>query len=1046
MIPLKPKGEVWTDEQWEAIYEDGKNIIVSAGAGSGKTAVLSERVIRKLKDGVHINQLLILTFTNAAAAEMAYRIRKKIKKIPELHNELNLLDSAYITTFDSFALSIVKKYHYLINISSKINIIDANVMMLKKYELMDKTFLYFYETKNSSFLEMVKNFCVKDDEELKKCLLNISNKIELLSNKRDYLSNYVNDNFNDLKIDNSIGKYINLIIDKFNAIKLKLEEISYIDNDFALKLNDCLCGLLEEMDYDQIVSRLNVRLPNAPRGSCQELKDLKSEISGLLKDVKGLMVYDNVVELKKSIYLTQNTIEIIIQLLLKYWDLVDRYKRECNCYEFNDIAIMAINILKNNKDVRDELYNSFNEIMIDEYQDTNDLQEEFISMISNHNVYMVGDIKQSIYRFRNANPYIFKEKYDNYSISNIDKKIDLNKNFRSRVEVIDGINKIFSLIMDQDIGGANYIDDHQMVFGNVDYLSKKPIHSNELEIYSYDYDKDLGFTKEEVEIFIIVNDIINKYNSKIKVYDKDKAILRDITYDDFSVIIDRSSSFDLLKKIFSYFGIPVVLLKDEKMNDSDDVNVIRNVIKFIILIKNKKFNDEFKYLFLSIYRSFLYRETDENIFSYFYNNNFKTSDLYKKCNIISRKIDSITIVELLEIIEKDFSYYQNLISIGNIENSIVKMDKMKELALNLEGMGYDIESFSNYLEELTSNELNMNYKVSGDSANSVKVMTIHKSKGLEYPICYFCGLYKKFNVSDLKERFLYDKVFGLIVPYFKEGIGDTIYKELLKEQYIKEEISEKIRLFYVALTRAREKIILINPYVDDVFDYNSNVNVLPSNVKMMYRSFADIINSISYQLKDYNTKICLDELRLSHDYNNIKVTNFRNDINKVDFDIFVDELNIKNNIISKNHFSKSNNNILSKTDYNNMSLGVDFHEILELIDFKHPDYEIINNNFYVDIIKKFLENDIMANVKEAIIYKEFEFIYYDGTNEYHGIIDLMLEYNDHIDIIDYKLKNVVDNAYKKQLEGYKKYIELKSNKNVNLYLYSILDSKFYLMN
>ena len=165
------------------------------------------------------------------------------------------------------------------------------------------------------------------------------------------------------------------------------------------------------------------------------------------------------------------------------------YKRINNSYEFNDIAILAIKVVKENTSVREELKNYFKEIMIDEYQDTNDLQEEFISMISDHNVYMVGDIKQSIYRFRNANPYIFKNKYDSYSTSSIDKKIDLNKNFRSRSEVLDNINTIFTLIMNDDIGGADYLTSHQMIFGNKAYLKEDAKHSNDMEIYQYYYDK-----------------------------------------------------------------------------------------------------------------------------------------------------------------------------------------------------------------------------------------------------------------------------------------------------------------------------------------------------------------------------------------------------------------------------------------------------------------------------------------------------------------------------------------------------------------------------
>ena len=1042
MIPVKPNDVTWTDEQWEAIYEDGKNIIVSAGAGSGKTAVLTERVIRKLKDGVHINQLLILTFTKAAAAEMADRIRKKIKKIPELREELNLLDSAYITTFDSFALSVVKKYHYLINISNDVDIIDDNVIALTKKRFMDQIFDNFYVRKEPLFLKMIKNFCLKDDDDIKKYILNISNKLELLSNKKQYLADYLKIYYNDEKIKKDIDKYFILISNKLETIKLKVEEISFIDNDFAVKLNDSLSNLYGVKSYDDLVNKLSLKLPIVPRGSCDELKCLKSEISDIIKEIKALVVYSDTEEIKNTINLTKDTIKVIINIILEFWELVDNYKKKNNCYEFNDIAIMAIDILKNNKDVCEELLNNFNEIMIDEYQDTNDLQEEFISMISHHNVYMVGDIKQSIYRFRNANPYIFKEKYDNYSNSDIDKKIDLNKNFRSRDEVLSNINQIFNLIMNQDIGGADYIKEHQMIFGNKSYLKEKPNHSNDLEIYSYNYDKELGFKKEEIEAFIIADDIINKYNTKIKIFDKDTSKLRDIRYSDFSIIIDRSTDFDLYKKIFSYYGIPVTLLKDEKMNDTDDINVIRNLIRLLLVVKNNIFDKEFKYLFISIYRSFLFKENDDKIFDYFFNNSFKTSELYLKCLDITYLLDSITITELLDVIEDSFSYYEKLITIGNINNNIVKWEKLKELAGNLEKMGYDIEMFSSYLMDLTDNDLSINYKVNGSDADSVKIMTIHKSKGLEYPICYFSGLYKKFNISDLKEKFIYDKNYGIIVPYFNEGIGQTIYKELLKNTYLKEEISEKIRLFYVALTRVREKIIIVNPLEEDN-NRMTNVNVLPNSIKLAYRSLADIINSISYQLKDYNHIVDLNNINLSHKYNEVKTSNYHEKINDNDDVINIRNLKINSNNIEEKHFSKSTNELFLKKDYDNIRLGLKMHELLEMIDLKNPDYSIIKDSFQLNVLKNLLSNDLLKNLKNANVYKEYEFIYYQDNIKYHGIIDLMLEYDEYIDIIDYKLKNIQDKAYKSQLQGYKNYIKSRTNKHINLYLYSLLEHKFY---
>ena len=718
------------------------------------------------------------------------------------------------------------------------------------------------------------------------------------------------------------------------------------------------------------------------------------------------------------------------------------FKHKYNCYEFNDIAIMAINILKNNKSVRDELFNSFKEIMIDEYQDTNDLQEEFISMISNHNVYMVGDIKQSIYRFRNANPYIFKDKYDRYSVSDIDRKIDLNKNFRSRREVLYNINDIFNLIMSDNIGGANYIESHQMIFGNTSYEKDKIKQDSNMDIYCYNYDKECGFSKDEIESFIIAKDILDKYNNKYKVIDKNSGNLRDIRYGDFAIIMDRSSSFDLYKKVFSYFGIPISLLKSEKMNDNDDVNVIRNLIRFIIKVKDREYDTEFKYLFVSIMRSFLYNVSDDIIFDYFYNNNFKDSNLYNKCLDISKRIDYITIHELLDIIVSDFNYYEALITIGNINNNMVKLDKIFDLAYNLEGLGCDIRDFSKYLIDITNNDYSMEYEVNSFGNDAVKIMTIHKSKGLEYPICYFSGLYKKFNISDLKEKFLYDKEYGIVVPYFKDnyGIGETIYKDLVRDRYIIDEVSEKIRLFYVALTRAREKIIIVKPFSDRVND-KGNINILSDNVKSNYRSFDDILNSIYFKIYNRYVSVDVSKIGLTYDYKIIKVGNFRDNIGSSDVILNVSELSIDNDIRESKTFSKITNKLTDKKEYDNMQLGTKMHEVLELIDLKNPNYDLIDDKLYKEIVNDFLRQDIVKNINKAKIYKEYEFIYIEDNVKYHGIIDLMLEYDNYIDIIDYKLKDTTDDNYIKQLTGYKKYISGITTKKVNIYLYSLMDRK-----
>jgi len=1041
MIPIKPKDAIWTDEQWQAIHDCGHNIIVSAGAGSGKTAVLSERVITNLKKGMHINEMLMLTFTKAAAAEMKERIRKKIKKDKTLVGELDLIDAAYITTFDSFALSIVKKYHYLLNVSPSISIIDSAMIEIKKRELLDELFEKYYNEENERFLKLIGDFCVKDDKEIKNAILKINSKLDMLPNKREYLDTYLDNYFCNDKVNKDISSYVNLIFDKLSEISNEVDEISYyVDGEYLEKLNVSLACFLNSDSYDEIVNNSNIKLPMLPRGSEDGAKEKKENISNIIKEIKNLCCYDSLVDMKDTIFLTKDYVDIIINIIKDLDELIFEYKFQYDVYEFNDIALFAIKVLRENDEVRNEMKYFFKEIMIDEYQDTNDLQETFIGMIENDNVYMVGDIKQSIYRFRNANPDIFKNKYDNYSLNNGGVKIDLNKNFRSRKEVLDNINLVFNMIMDNDIGGADYIVSHQMVFGNNSYIEKgSTTQNNDFEIYQYSYDKKGDYSKEEIECFIIAKDIKDKIDSHYQVFDKDEGILRDICYKDFVILIDRTSSFDLYKRIFEYFGIPLAMLKDEKMNDDQDVLVLNNLFRFILKVKDGKIDTEFKYLFMSILRSFLYQYNDDKIFDYFVLNNYKNSELYMAALEIGENLYSLSSYELLLKIITKFNFYENLIKIGNINSSMVKIEKLLDSALNLASIGYDVYDFADYLKTIIDDNYEMKYSVHLGDSDSVKIMTIHKSKGLEYHICYFSLLYKSFNILDLKEKFTYDKEYGIIVPYFREGIGQTIYKELLRNRYILEEISEKIRLFYVALTRAKEKMILILPYNDNIKS-SSSAGVVSNSIRSKYRSLADIMYSVSVATQSYYKDISVDSLNLTKNYGLVKNNNYSENIPGNKKKILIEEFNIDSNYINEKSFSKRTNKIISKKNSENIEFGLYIHEVLENIDFKDPDYSMIEDKFVESKVKEFFRQDILKCLEDANVYHEYEFIYDKDNIEYHGIIDLMLEYDDHIDIIDYKLKNISDDDYLNQLIGYKVYIENISSKKVDIYLYSILDN------
>lgn len=1015
----------WTNEQKEAIYTEGTNIIVSAGAGSGKTAVLTERVLEKVKKGISVDNLLILTFTKMAAKEMKERIGDKLKK-EGLTSELAKLDTADITTFDAYALSVVKKYHYYLNVSKDINIIDESVITLYKRKILKDIFEELYEENNHEFIDFIQEYCIKDDKDIFEFILNINSKLDLKTNKREYLDNYINTVYDEVKIDNDIDNYIKVILKLISNINDYLEYID--DDDYLAKLYDVLSPLLSAKSYDDIKSNISIKLPIL-RGASDITREYRDKIKSTIDEIKKLTTYDSYDDIKMGILSTKGNAKVIIDIIKKLDDITYNYKVKYNSYEYSDISALAIKLVRDNKEIREEIKNNLNEILIDEYQDTNDVQEEFISYISNNNVYMVGDIKQSIYRFRNANPYIFKNKYDSYSNNIGGIKIDLNKNFRSREEVINNINLLFDRIMDNDIGGADYSLSHRMIYGNLMYKGDGD-NKEDNNFSVYNYLNDTTFKNNEVEAFIIADDIKNKINSGYRAFGKDTNGVRKIKYSDFAILLDSSKSFDLYKKILEYNGIPTSIVKSVNLTDGEVVLVIKNIISFIIKINDNKIDNEFKKLFISIGRSFLFNTDDNVLFDYFLNNNFKDSDIYKISYNITKRLDTISLEEIIDLIVDNFDFYNKLFLLGDYNANILRIQKLKEITNSLINLDYDIYDYQKYLDDIISNNLKLEYSVNDNSTDTVKIMTIHASKGLEFGVCYYGELYNRFNNSDAISKYSYDNKYGIILPYKDKFLYNTIYHNLSYRDYVMENISERIRLFYVALTRAKEKMIFILPS-NTKEDNKSIGDIIDNSIRGKYNSFASIMYSLESITKDYYKNIDINDINLSKDYNMISNNNYKEHLKLINDKIEVNTTCIPSSIKENKTFSKKDIHIITKEEEDKLLYGRLIHELFECTDFNNLDNLSDNNK---KIIERFLEK---VDISHANIYKEYEFIYDEDNTTYHGIIDLMLEYQDNIKIIDYKLKNINDDAYIKQLNGYKDYIEKLFNKKTSIYLYSI---------
>ena len=444
----------------------------------------------------------------------------------------------------------------------------------------------------------------------------------------------------------------------------------------------------------------------------------------------------------------------------------------------------------------------------------------------------------------------------------------------------------------------------------------------------------------------------------------------------------------------------------------------------IIKIKNQVLDSEFKYYFVSIARSYLFEYSDNDIIKIINNNSYNKTDLYNIAFNIAKMLDNINSYELIKIIINDFKFYKNSIKVGNVNETIIRIDNLINYARVSSNNNETYEDFKNYLDNIINSKDDITYK-DLSLGNGVKIMNIHKSKGLEFPICYFSGFYKKFNTSDIKDRIIFDKELGIITPFFKDKQEMLITKDLLKSKYNINNISEQIRLLYVALTRAKEKIIMVMP-LDEEKKYTPKI--VDDLIRKKYNSFLSIINSISKNIENYIYNVDINKLGLSKDYLNLinidKLnTNSKNEIIKFD------NIEIQNDLLIENHASKIVNKIISKEEKEKMEYGLYIHSLFENSDFLHSKETTVQN--LVNLL------NINENTK---IYKEHEFIYEEDGIKYHGIIDLIL-IDDDIKIIDYKLKNIDDDAYKNQLRVYKSYLTKVLNKEVKTYLYSIVDNK-----
>ncbi len=811
----------FTKEQQLAITAKGSNIIVSAGAGSGKTAVLSQRVLHFIQnEGYKIDEFLILTFTKLAAGEMKERIRKALTEANL--DDANNIDNASITTFDAYALSIVQKYHFTLKILPNIKIIDSNIISVKKRKIIEEIFNGYYERHDKLFLEMINKYCFKDDIELRELVLKFSDKANLEIDTDLYLNNFIKNYYSEDIINFFIEHYVNLFSEKINNLRSKINNLPNICPNKRVKITyqdmvkEYLNLIINAKDYDEYTLGISSEnFPRIPNGLEEKDKELITDFKNDYNELKELI--GKLPRTKKDFFDYFKTIvpyvEILIEIVKKLNSNINEYKKKYGVYEFQDIAKMALKLLEGNNNIKDDIKSKLKMIMIDEYQDTSILQEKFISLIENNNVYMVGDIKQSIYRFRNAKSEIFANKYQEYKKNNGGIAIDLNKNFRSRREVLDDINYLFKQIMTYDIGGADYQKYHIIEYGNKNYLKANVLNDSKNSTFII-YPKSKNRQDiHYIEAQLIANDIINKINSKYQVYEfskkLNKPILRNCKFSDFCILMDRGSAFDIYRKVFNDYKIPLYVENDENIAKNDVVLILTNLLRIIKAINNNSYDSfEFKKAFLSVARSYLYQYSDQLLYEIATENNFKNDKIVDEIrNIIYSNFD-LTVSQLFKKIIFEINVYEKLVRIGNINKNEKYLDTFLEMFNEMSNLDYSIDDFITYLESVDDYNLKITLSSSNENIDSVKIMNIHKSKGLEFSIVYFSGLKNNFNRQESKNNFGITNNYGLILPP-SDPDKISIVKDVNKYYDDIDDISEKIRLLYVSLTRTKEKMIFL---------------------------------------------------------------------------------------------------------------------------------------------------------------------------------------------------------------------------------------------
>lgn len=871
-------GVKWTAEQQEVIDARDVNLLVSAAAGSGKTAVLVERIITQLtrrESPLNVDRLLVVTYTDAAAAEMKDRVRDAIVRVLDerpddvhMQRQATLIHSARIMTIHSFCLSVIREHFHQIDLDPGFRTAEEGELKLIKHDVVRAILEHHYAEEKPEFQRFVESFVSgRDDQKLEEIILRLFEFSLSYPNQEKWLNECVKSydiqGSEDLNQSTFAKKALQNIRHYLaDAIDLISQAIALIDSPngpgvyrAALKSDDLI---LSEIAAQKSLSALSQkmgeiawkRLP--PLRKSEEVdeekaalvKTLREDVKGIIKDLQKYYFYADSEKLWMDMKDSGPVVQVLVDLVIEFSQAFAKRKRSKNIIDFSDMEHLALKILAREEEegfvpseAAEEYQEQLSEIMIDEYQDSNLLQEVILSSVSSvnrgrYNIFMVGDVKQSIYRFRLARPELFMEKFAAYPEKEHCRRIDLHKNFRSRSEVLSSVNHIFRQIMTADLGGIVYDKTAELNVGAEyeDCTGKETeailVHTDWPEDESENLDRDE--TERELEARAIAQRIKELVRTEL-VRDSQSGLKRPACYRDI-VILTRSirGVQNVFAEVLKEEGIPTYTDSKEGYFETMEIGLLLDYLK---VLDNKRqdlplaavlrsplagLSDEAlavirsTYPDLSFYDAVIrYKEEgeDQQMVEQL-SRCFKSIEAY-------RSILPYTAIHVLLwriINETGYGDYMSALPGGSQRKA--NIDMLIEKAASYETTSYKgLFHFVRYIEQLKKYEVDYGEaSLTDGQMDAVRLMTIHKSKGLEFPIVIVGGMSKRFNTQDVRDKIVVHPDLGIgidAIDLKRRTKSAAFLKKVIQKEVLLENMGEELRVLYVALTRAKEKLIMV---------------------------------------------------------------------------------------------------------------------------------------------------------------------------------------------------------------------------------------------